>query len=745
MARSPEDSETARVPAGSEESGEPLLDSELTEAVDFAIEPVRLTLAYRAGLSAVAFVMVLLPLIYVAFILLVAYGVWYHATHHAGMMEGAGIRFRVVGYLAPIVAGSLGVAFMVKPLFAPAPARPEPRQLSRTEQPALFAFIETLCTSLGAPTPVRIDVDMQVNASASFRRGLVSFFGSDLVLTLGLPLTAGMSLGQWTGILAHEFGHFTQGVAMRLSYVIGSVNHWFGRVVHERDIWDIRLDRWAEESGAAGAQTVLLTAKLFIWISRRILWLLMVAGLAVSSFLSRQMEYNADLHQARVSGSRLFRTTHLRLPLLATAWKGVTLYLSEMWKERRLVDDVVRVHVAEAERLAESTKTVDQIERDVLRERTRAFDTHPAPGDRIRAVENLAIPARLDDDRPATSVFCGFDALSNELTVRFYEQALGQPIEKERLLPAGPVIAELRGRIAGFVALKRYFLGTELVTIGVAPPRASLSVGNGTDVSAEVTRSRQRMAASVPEVTATLDRLDELRGRIDAMTLASCADAAGLKVKPAAFGLTREEYATSGRLLAEAQAERARLLDSLKPHADDAARRLQLMLRMVDDPGLRSEPGPTVAVPDRIQDLVSTIARLVPLWPGFGRIRRHLLALGFLVDSGGADASAGPLRDQMADLLTSLRDEALAARDALVDVPYPYEHAHGPLDLARFLFDDLPEDIGPDLAQAASNGAALSFEVYVRAWADLAALALEAEECAGLPHLDPPETANHSG
>ena len=55
-----------------------------------------------------------------------------------------------------------------------------------------------------------------------------------MVLLIGLPLAAGLSLRQFAGVLAHEFGHFSQGFGMRLTYVIRSINIWFMRVVYER-------------------------------------------------------------------------------------------------------------------------------------------------------------------------------------------------------------------------------------------------------------------------------------------------------------------------------------------------------------------------------------------------------------------------------------------------------------------------------------------------------------------------------
>ena len=55
------------------------------------------------------------------------------------------------------------------------------------------------------------------------------------MLTVGLPLVEGLNVRQLGGVLAHEFGHFAQGSGMCLTYLIRSVNAWFGRVAYQRD------------------------------------------------------------------------------------------------------------------------------------------------------------------------------------------------------------------------------------------------------------------------------------------------------------------------------------------------------------------------------------------------------------------------------------------------------------------------------------------------------------------------------
>ena len=51
-------------------------DESILATIDVDIEPVRLTLLYQVGVVAVASLMLLLPVIYIALIALVGFGVW---------------------------------------------------------------------------------------------------------------------------------------------------------------------------------------------------------------------------------------------------------------------------------------------------------------------------------------------------------------------------------------------------------------------------------------------------------------------------------------------------------------------------------------------------------------------------------------------------------------------------------------------------------------------------------------------
>ena len=123
----------------------------------------------------------------------------------------------MLAYLAPAIIGIALVFFMIKPVLARPGKRQDPVPILPANEPVLFAFIEQLCRQIRAPVPRRVQVDCQVNASASFPPGWLGIFRRKLVLTIGLRLVAGLSIRELGGVLAHEFGHFAQGGGMRLT------------------------------------------------------------------------------------------------------------------------------------------------------------------------------------------------------------------------------------------------------------------------------------------------------------------------------------------------------------------------------------------------------------------------------------------------------------------------------------------------------------------------------------------------
>jgi Zn-dependent protease with chaperone function len=405
--------------------------AELVNAFGGRANRARVSLWYQVGLALVALMMALLPLLYVAMVAGAAWGVFYYATHAYGALisphggRGRGV-FSVLLYVIPLLAGALIILFLVKPLFARRAPRAQPLALNPAVELTLFKFIALICEAVGAPMPSRIDVNCQLNATAGFRRGFASLLGDDLVLTIGLPLAAGLSLQQFAGVMAHEFGHFTQSMAMRLSYIIWRVNLWFASLVYERDALDLWLDECAEEEEEGYTALVVGLAQFGVGCSRLVLQLLMHLGHAVCCFLSRQMEHDADAYQIQVAGSETFEATLRRLHVLERATARAYEALQASWVQSRRLPDNFPAFLLQQERelpLALRAK----LDATMGLARAGVFHTHPSHAGRIQRARLANLPGLFQMDGPASALFANFDALARQVTLLHYTDDLRLP------------------------------------------------------------------------------------------------------------------------------------------------------------------------------------------------------------------------------------------------------------------------------------------------------------------------------
>ena len=502
------------------------------------IPPRKTPLAYRAGLALSAMAMVLLPVVYIGLIGATGYGVYAYARAAAVIFEGSGGGlWRLIIYVGPIVAGVIVIAFMIKPLFA-ASARPQaPATLDLNQQPQLRALIAAVCAKVGAPMPVRVDVDCDVNASAQLRRGLLSLGRKDLVLTIGLPLVAGLNARQLAGVLAHEFGHFAQGAGMAFTYVIRWVNNWFARVVFERDTWDEALAAWSRELDFR-VGVIFWIARGAVWVSRKILHGLMLVGHAIACLQLRQMEYDADYYETQVAGSDAFVETSRELTRLGLGGRVALGELADLWRDRRLVDDFPgfvlrrRIHLA---------REIDAKVAEHENAPTRWFDTHPSNRDREAHARGLNLPGLFQGDAPASALFHQFGELCREATTHYYREALELEYEPNAILETaaaargGDEAAEgreaLRRSLGSALNLNRPVLWTEAdfkVPIPSPDPAA---------LHAELARVRSAIGAPADAAQAADQAFNERRAKWVQARVAREMLLQKLPINPASFDL----------------------------------------------------------------------------------------------------------------------------------------------------------------------------------------------------------------
>ena len=697
--------------------------SDVLSAFQGRIEPVAVPLLYKLGLAVAALAMVLLPLLYVGLVAGAGWLVYLHAVHNTTILDAGGGLVRLLLYFGPIVAGAILVLFMVKPLFAPAAEASEDEKLSRADEPLLFAFVEKICDLVGAPRPAELRVDNQVNASAGFRRGFLSLFRDDLVLTIGLPLAAGLRKDQLAGVIAHEFGHFAQGAGMRLSYIVRRVNHWFARVVYERDQWDVRLDRWASELDLR-LRVIFWLAKLGVWISRKILWALMMAGHGISSFLLRQMEYDADSYETRLSGSKTFAETSVEIELLQLATQRAIENLNQTLQDERLVDDYAGL--VAWRRSTMSDDAPERIRAALDDVKTSALDTHPATRDRIAAAEGAAAVGIFHDESPATQLFQDFERLSREVTARYYRHDLGLNLERTQLIP----LEEFRRRAGDAEIEERALLA---IFGGGLRSEAPLHAPAPAEVAAQEALERLRAAKSECE-RLLAERKDVIRqcaaadGRLATLHQADGLLRTGFRIDPKTFEVPASSHQAVDASLRDAERDHAAATSGLQ----DLDRAFEQRLAAAQD--LIFSGASWLEVEDARQTadaLRPTLAALREAAPDYRRLKTAALGLQAVANNAGSQPLEGEQIEALQNMASACAAALRAMRPKLRDAAYPFDHAHG-----RRTLEDVvtPSELGRgDFNGALSVGVAAyqTFEtVYRRVMGRWASLLVTVEKAA---------------
>lgn len=661
------------------------------DAFNGSIQPAKTTLLYRIGLGVVAFAMVLLPLLYLALIGLTAWLVVLHLKNDTWILARAHGRsglIQLVAYLGPAVAGGILVFFMVKPFFAAKAKPPEPVTLDPGKESLLFAFVRRICELVGAPMPCRIDVDCQVNASASLRRGLWS---KDLVLTVGLPLVSGLDMRQFAGVLAHEFGHFAQGAGMRLTYIIRHINFWFARVVYERDEWDLKL-----EQAARGLDlrigVVLHAARGCVWLTRRILWALMLAGNAISCFMMRQMEYDADSYEAKLAGSDAFEQTASKLRLLSVATHSAYEDLQQSWASKRLPENLPLLIGHKATSLPAEIR--QKLAAASESQKTGWFDTHPADSDRVKAARALHEPGVFLLDEPATGLFSGFAELSKTVTRHQYEKHMGLEFTDGNLMSADEILRESAANTEAEEMIRKYY-GTgnislePLLTAGELPP-----VSDPQDTRAKWRAACQAVEALRPNAEKGAAECGEAHKRLIDLNAAYRLARAGFKLDPKVFGLP--EHATSVGEQESAAAEGIRECSraisvartQIAPFTTALRQRVTLALASAQ-PNTTGDQLPSAA--EWVQ-LFRLLAVVGPQMPRAHELGLNLKSFVLLVENRTNHSKPEQVDKEISQLAAELQSVVQDLQHQLKDFAYPFPHARGKLSVAEYARFEKPNE-----------------------------------------------------
>lgn len=711
-------------------------DEAILNSIGSPIAAVPTTWGYTLAMFAVAVVMVLLPLMYMGMVLGLCWGTFrytqYAISSYSEILSAPGRGSRGAFLIfAPIVIAIVAIFFMIKPLLARPGKQGERVVLDRKNEPLLFAYIDKLCRCVHAPVPKRIDVDHEVNASASLRSGMWSIFRrEDLVLTIGLPLVNGLSLREFSGVLAHEFGHFTQGAGMRVTYVIRSVNAWFARVVYERDEWDERLQNWA--SGIDFRIGIILyTAMFFVWLTRRILWCFMMIGHALSCILMRQMEYDADLHEIRFAGSDAFVSTCQELGPLAVSAHMALGEVGEFFQDGKLVDDLPQWISYVRKDLPK--EILDELAKSDRELQTGLFDTHPANRDRIAAARKWNSSGKIEGEFPATALFRHLGAYQKQVTVNCYREIFEDEFKPDMLAGVEQLRAHRTHAKASQEASVRWFGEHFGIPRAIQLPSMQYRGQPAKQLLSQMGQARKAMKAQLKTYEdlsqALLKSDDHWVQALQAMTF----HRSGLTLKQSDWpNLNVASLQTLAESENQFRYQCGQLHDQLSSFEQQVALRTDAAVQL-----LFAHDAPDSLTTELKQGWLSRTAQVLPPLTAMNQIlgpantlRNEFVSLVGLLNAISGKNSSAQVETEFKRLIASLNNQLSQLSYQLAGVRYPFEHAKKDINLVTYLIPKLPNPDDPTTTLEASERFISQYgQLYFRTFGSLACMVEEIEQC----------------
>jgi hypothetical protein len=490
------------------------------------------------------------------------------------------------------------------------------------------------------------------------------------MLTIGLPLVAGLNCREFAGVLAHELGHFRQRTAMRFGFVINSINGWFFRAVYQRD----QHDQWLSDEGTQSGFIMIafMLARIAIAFTRGILWVFMMCGHALSSFLSRQMEFHADACALAVAGTDSFLALRHKLRMLDFSAAQISAQMKRR-TQPKFPDDLSTYIAVMASQCAGEIQ--GKVARVASKHKARWFDTHPSDAARSERASQANLPGLIHDLRPATSLFGDFSRVSQDLTSKAYS-FFRRPLRRDQIFHVEVPKNIVPDTTEQEAAIKNFFGG-----IGLVIKPLLFETGPGVTVGIVSERGERLRQAKSLIATADLLSMREALKATDTALLAALQQQALLHA--GCFSDPSETLADPATAIAQLNGEWTRLSAEIHPFEEAAKDRLLIALSLLRTPAVAAKLQGTQALHDEVRDLLHVFGALSAAFPTLLALRQQFAKLQALLPHrvpGGPELLDAVLRNEAGEAARLIG----RVQQALGATAYPFSHVKGQLPVADF-------------------------------------------------------------
>lgn len=344
-------------------------------------------------------------------------------------------KYHIFAASGTIVMG-LAFLFLIKSFFRRAGNPFEDvivAELKEADQPKLYAFIYRVCEDVGAEEPSRVHVVPYVTAAALRRVSVINLFvPPKCELILGLGLINALNLSEFKAVVAHEFGHFTQGSFLSVYTIV--VQDVIVGIIKGQDFYDRLVSKMDVGGLKFFAFCFGLGPRIITWLSVKVF----DAILTIEHQIFWEREFHADLVGASVAGSDAMTHGLMRTVFAAALLEQAVVDLAKAADHKLYTSDLYFHQHAAANIVRRSKKNPDLGERPVFGDplggkKVQVFDplekradaesfTHPSLHQREENVKRQFVPCAADTRSPWI-LFDDAVEIRSRLTYKYYRKA----------------------------------------------------------------------------------------------------------------------------------------------------------------------------------------------------------------------------------------------------------------------------------------------------------------------------------
>lgn len=335
--------------------------------------------------------------------------------------------FAILLALAITTPGLMQVAFLLKFLFS----RHKPEnvlqiEITEKEQPELFAFIKQLTKITRNRFPRRVFLLENVNAAVFYEPGIFNLLAGRKNIQIGLGLVNVLNISEFSTVLTHEFGHFSQR-SSQLGIYVATANKIIYNMLYENDGWNNTLEWLSRRTGL-----MLVIARLSVTIATGVQHILERLFKLVNQQyirLSREMEFHADAIAVAINGTSTSISTLRRADAGALGYHSCLQQLQQMQKRLRNVyagqSLMIKDHaLAQGQQLDETGLPITTGAYEEIKSRVQLrnqWDTHPTRAEREARFISANIPAAVIT-ASAWTLFSQPEQLQEQLSEQIYHK-----------------------------------------------------------------------------------------------------------------------------------------------------------------------------------------------------------------------------------------------------------------------------------------------------------------------------------